>query len=55
MVDDVRLAVLGTKPVHFIGRLRMDASGFGMSSDLDVEILTARIRGLLETLQKEPA
>jgi len=35
--------------------LRMDASGFGMSSDLDVEILSARIRGLLETLQKEPA
>jgi 2-oxoglutarate ferredoxin oxidoreductase subunit alpha len=55
MVDDVRLAVLGTKPVHFIGRLRMDASGFGMSSDLDVEILSARIRGLLETLQKESA
>jgi hypothetical protein len=55
MLDDVRLAVLGTKPVHFIGRLRMDASGFGMSSDLDVEILMDRIRGLLETVQKESA
>ncbi len=48
MVDDVRLAVLGRLPVHFIGRLRMDASGFGMSSDLDTEILAARIRELVE-------
>jgi 2-oxoglutarate ferredoxin oxidoreductase subunit alpha len=47
MVEDVRLAVLGRTPVHFIGRLRMDASGFGMSSDLDVEILADRLRNLI--------
>lgn len=55
MVDDVRLAVLGTRPVHFIGRVRIDSSGFGMSSDLDVDILASRIRGLLDTVRKEPA
>jgi 2-oxoglutarate/2-oxoacid ferredoxin oxidoreductase subunit alpha len=53
MVDDVRLAVLGRTPVHFIGRLRMDASGFGMSSDLDVEILAARLRDMLASQRKE--
>ena len=55
MFDDVRLAVLGQVPVHFIGRLRMDHSGFGMSSDLDVEILSARIRNLLDEARRQPA
>jgi 2-oxoglutarate ferredoxin oxidoreductase subunit alpha len=55
MVDDVRLAILGRTPVHFIGRMRMDASGFGMSSDLDVEILSARIRALLDDVRRESA
>jgi 2-oxoglutarate ferredoxin oxidoreductase subunit alpha len=55
MFDDVRLAVLGSCPVHFIGRLRMDHSGFGMSFDLDVEILSARLRSLLDDVRRESA
>ena len=55
MFDDVRLAVLGRCPVHFIGRLRMDHSGFGMSFDLDVEILSARLRALLDDVRRETA
>jgi 2-oxoglutarate ferredoxin oxidoreductase subunit alpha len=55
MFDDVRLAVLGSCPVHFIGRLRMDHSGFGMSFDLDVEILSARLRSLLDEVRRESA
>ena len=53
--DDVRLAVLGRCPVHFIGRLRMDHSGFGMSFDLDVEILSARLRAMLDDVRRETA
>lgn len=55
MYDDVRLAVLGACPVHFIGRLRMDHSGFGMSYDLDVEVLSARLRALLDDVRRETA
>jgi 2-oxoglutarate ferredoxin oxidoreductase subunit alpha len=43
MIDDVRLAVLGRAPVHFIGGLSLDRSGFGIAPDLDVEVLRARI------------
>jgi 2-oxoglutarate ferredoxin oxidoreductase subunit alpha len=47
MLDDVRLAVLGRAPVHFIGGLSLDSSGFGIAPDLDVDVLGARIGGLL--------
>ena len=40
MFDDVRLAVLGRRPVHFIGGLSFDGSGFGIAPDLDVDILS---------------
>ena len=38
MIDDVRLAVLGRAPVHFIGGLSLDSSGFGIAPDLDVRL-----------------
>ena len=43
MIDDVRLAVLGAAPVHFIGGLSLDSSGFGIAPDLDVQVMRARI------------
>lgn len=48
MLDDVRLAVLGRCPVHFIGGLSFDSSGFGIAPDLDVERLSARVRRALD-------
>jgi 2-oxoglutarate ferredoxin oxidoreductase subunit alpha len=48
MIDDVRLAVLGRVPVHFIGGLSLDSSGFGIAPDLNVATLTARIVGLMD-------
>ena len=50
MYDDVRLAVLGRCPVNFIGGISFDNSGFGIAPDLDVEILSGRIRASLEAL-----
>ena len=47
MVDDVRLALSGRTPVHFIGGLSLDASGFGIAPDLDVEVLRRRIEDIL--------
>jgi len=47
MVDDVRLAVLGQVPVHFIGGLSLDGSGFGIAPDLDVGVLRRRIEEVL--------
>jgi 2-oxoglutarate/2-oxoacid ferredoxin oxidoreductase subunit alpha len=43
MIDDVRLAVLGRAPVHFIGGLSLDGSGFGIAPDLEVATLRSRI------------
>jgi 2-oxoglutarate ferredoxin oxidoreductase subunit alpha len=43
MIDDVRLAVLGSVPVRFIGGLSLDSSGFGIAPDLDVAVLRRRI------------
>jgi len=43
MIDDVRLAVLGRCPVHFIGGLSLDSSGFGISPDFDVDVLRGRV------------
>jgi 2-oxoglutarate ferredoxin oxidoreductase subunit alpha len=48
MVDDVRLAVLGSAPVEFIGGLSMDSSGFGIAPDLDVAVLRRRILDAVE-------
>ncbi len=47
MVDDVRLAVLERAPVHFIGGLSLDGSGFGIAPDLDVSVLRHRIEQVL--------
>jgi 2-oxoglutarate ferredoxin oxidoreductase subunit alpha len=47
MIDDVRLAVLDRAPVHFIGGLSLDSSGFGIAPDLDVAVLKQRIEQLL--------
>jgi 2-oxoglutarate/2-oxoacid ferredoxin oxidoreductase subunit alpha len=44
MIDDVRLAVLGSAPVHFIGGLSLDSSGFGIAPDLEVATVRERIR-----------
>ncbi len=43
MIDDVRLALLGTVPVEFIGGLTMDSSAFGVGPDLQVPIIKQRI------------
>jgi 2-oxoglutarate/2-oxoacid ferredoxin oxidoreductase subunit alpha len=48
MIDDVRLAVLGACPVHFIGGLSLDHSGFGIAPDLDVAVLRERIAAVLD-------
>jgi 2-oxoglutarate ferredoxin oxidoreductase subunit alpha len=48
MVDDVRLAVLGSAPVEFIGGLSLDASGFGIAPDLDVGVIRRRILDVLD-------
>ena len=44
MIDDVRLAVLGGAPVHFIGGISTDHSGFGVGALLDVEVIAGRIQ-----------
>ncbi len=43
MVDDVRLAVLGTAPVDFIGGLTMDSSAFGVGPELQISLIKQRI------------
>lgn len=48
MVDDVRLAVLGRAPVHFIGGLTLDSSGFGVGPDNDVAVIRERILAVLD-------
>jgi 2-oxoglutarate/2-oxoacid ferredoxin oxidoreductase subunit alpha len=48
MVDDVRLSVLSACPVHFIGGLSLDSSGFGIAPDLDVAVLRSRIEAVLD-------
>jgi 2-oxoglutarate ferredoxin oxidoreductase subunit alpha len=55
MIDDVRLAVLGRCPVHFIGRLSLDESGFGIAPDFDVAILRRRVLDAIEAPQTERA
>ena len=48
MIDDVRIAVGSQAPVHFIGGVSTDASGFGVGRLLDVELVAARILALHE-------
>ena len=48
MIEDVRLAVLGRAPVHFIGGLSLDSSGFGIAPDLDVRVIRQRLERVLD-------
>jgi 2-oxoglutarate ferredoxin oxidoreductase subunit alpha len=44
MIEDVQLAVLGRVPVHAIGGISHDHSGFGVGPALTVENILARMR-----------
>jgi len=44
MIEDVQLAVLGRTPIHAIGGISHDHSGFGVGPALTVENILARIR-----------
>jgi 2-oxoglutarate ferredoxin oxidoreductase subunit alpha len=44
MLEDVQLAVLGRAPVHFIGGISHDNSGFGVGPALRVEHILQRIK-----------
>jgi len=46
MVEDVQLAVLGRVPVHSIGGISHDHSGFGVGPLLDVDYILTRIAGV---------
>lgn len=46
MVEDVQLAVLGRAPVHFIGGISHDGSGFGVGPLLDVDVIRERIEAV---------
>ncbi len=48
MIDDVRLGVLGRAPVVAIGGISTDASGFGVGSLLDTEIIRERLEAALK-------
>jgi 2-oxoglutarate ferredoxin oxidoreductase subunit alpha len=45
MIDDVRLAILGARPVVAIGGISSDPAGFGIGPLLDSE----EVRGRVET------
>ena len=47
MIEDVRLAVLRA-PIHFIGGLTTDSSGFGIGPDIDVGVIRQRVEAVLE-------
>lgn len=44
MEQDVRLAVEGRSPVHFIGGISMDSSGFGVGPDIDALHILSKLR-----------
>jgi 2-oxoglutarate ferredoxin oxidoreductase subunit alpha len=46
MIEDVRLAVLGRAPVHAIGGISHDHSGFGVGPALTVDRILGRIRAV---------
>jgi 2-oxoglutarate ferredoxin oxidoreductase subunit alpha len=54
MVDDIRLLVLGKIPVHFIGRISHDESGFGVGDAITIPKLLDKFREVYKTL-KVPA
>jgi len=54
MIEDVRLAVEGSVPVHFIGRISTDDSGFGVGDAVYAENILAGIKRVYEGL-KQPA
>jgi 2-oxoglutarate ferredoxin oxidoreductase subunit alpha len=54
LIDDVRLAVEGRCPVHFIGGLSTDSSGFGIAGDYDVALLVDRIAAVADRLDGGP-
>jgi len=54
MYDDVRLAVRNI-PVHFIGGLSFDPSGFGIAPDLGVENLMTKLRRTLDDVRRQSA
>jgi hypothetical protein len=47
MIDDVRLALLGSVPVVPIGGISSDAAGFGVGPLLDTENVRARVEHAL--------
>jgi hypothetical protein len=47
MVDDVRLALLGSAPVVVIGEISTDDSGFGVGGLLDADLIRGRIESVL--------
>jgi 2-oxoglutarate ferredoxin oxidoreductase subunit alpha len=47
MIDDVRLAILGSAPVVGIGGISTDRSGFGIGGLLSPDVIRARIEGAL--------
>ena len=51
MIDDVRLAVLGRVPVHFIGGISHDHSGFGVGPALEPDAIVARIASVYAEAQ----
>jgi 2-oxoglutarate/2-oxoacid ferredoxin oxidoreductase subunit alpha len=55
MIDDIRLSVLGACPVHFVGGLSLDSSGFGIAPDLDVEVMRSRIEAVLAAAERGAA
>ena len=54
MIEDVRLAVLGRCDVTPIGGISTDASGFGVGSLLDTEVIRERIERSLKGEEIEP-
>jgi 2-oxoglutarate ferredoxin oxidoreductase subunit alpha len=47
MIDDVRLALLGSRPVVAIGGISSDSAGFGIGPLLDAENVRERVEGAL--------
>jgi 2-oxoglutarate ferredoxin oxidoreductase subunit alpha len=52
MLEDVQLAVLGRAPVHFIGGISHDGSGFGVGPLLDVKVIAERIEAICAGAEK---
>jgi 2-oxoglutarate ferredoxin oxidoreductase subunit alpha len=46
MLEDVQIAVLGRAPVHFIGGISHDGSGFGVGPLLDVKLIEERLESV---------